>query len=390
MACYIATWDNRFYGALEASYGSVGAITANNRLPGLGLSAAQKSVRLRRLDKTGSRSFQGYPSSLRSETNYALKCFLATWANQAQPPSYGPMFESGLGASPQMFTGGVVDSTPGPNRVRLTANHGLTVGQGISFGGEIRFVTAIVDAQTVELNTGFTVAPTNGSPLGTTASYQTSRTLSSVSLHDYWVPDTAVQRIVSGAVVERIRIVVNGDYHEMEFRGPAKELIDNATFLVGQGGLSSFPLEPAASGTQFLPVAGHLGQAWLGAIPDRFYTITEGVIQINNNAELRSREFGSTLPLCIVPGLREVTLSMSLYAQDTNSYRSLYQAGRQQSPIQVMFQLGQQPGQMMGVYMKSVVPDTPEFDDREARLQWLFSGCVAQGTNEDEVFIAFG
>jgi len=69
---------------------------------------------------------------------------------------------------------------------------------------------------------------------------------------------------------------------------------------------------------------------------------------------------------------------------------ALYQASRQRSPMGVMFQLGQQEGQLFGVYLKSVVPEVPEFDDGETRLQWRFSNCRAQGTFNDELFVAFG
>jgi hypothetical protein len=68
----------------------------------------------------------------------------------------------------------------------------------------------------------------------------------------------------------------------------------------------------------------------------------------------------------------------------------LYQAARQRSPIEVMFQLGQEAGQLFGAYMKSVVPEVPEFDDSETRMQWQFRGCRAQGTVDDEMVVAFG
>jgi hypothetical protein len=68
----------------------------------------------------------------------------------------------------------------------------------------------------------------------------------------------------------------------------------------------------------------------------------------------------------------------------------LYQAARQQSPIEVMFQLGQQSGQLFGVRMKSVIPQVPEFDDGEGRLQWKFANSRAQGTVDDEISVAFG
>ena len=49
--------------------------------------------------------------------------------------------------------------------------------------------------------------------------------------------------------------------------------------------------------------------------------------------------------------------------RDDDATKALYQAARQQSPISVMFQLGDNDGQLMGVYLKSVVPEVPEFDD---------------------------
>ena len=41
MACYISSNNNRFYVALESAYGSVPAITAQNRIPGVKLAARQ-------------------------------------------------------------------------------------------------------------------------------------------------------------------------------------------------------------------------------------------------------------------------------------------------------------------------------------------------------------
>jgi hypothetical protein len=45
---------------------------------------------------------------------------------------------------------------------------------------------------------------------------------------------------------------------------------------------------------------------------------------------------------------------------------------------------------LIGVYMKSVIPDVPQFDDSETRLQLQFKNTRAQGTVEDEVVVAFG
>jgi hypothetical protein len=40
--------------------------------------------------------------------------------------------------------------------------------------------------------------------------------------------------------------------------------------------------------------------------------------------------------------------------------------------------------------MPAMVPEVPEFDDRETRLQWRFQNSRAQGTVNDELYVAFG
>jgi hypothetical protein len=75
---------------------------------------------------------------------------------------------------------------------------------------------------------------------------------------------------------------------------------------------------------------------------------------------------------------------------DDSATQGLYHAARQQSPISLMFQLGQQTGQVMGVYMMSVVPVVPQFDDSDNMLQWKFQGSKAQGTANNELVVAFG
>jgi hypothetical protein len=85
-----------------------------------------------------------------------------------------------------------------------------------------------------------------------------------------------------------------------------------------------------------------------------------------------------------------VTAAFDLYGLDDDATKGLYQAARQQSPIAVMFQLGELEGQVMAVHLKSVIPEVPEFDDSENRLQWRFRASRAQGTMDDEIAVAFG
>jgi len=85
-----------------------------------------------------------------------------------------------------------------------------------------------------------------------------------------------------------------------------------------------------------------------------------------------------------------VRLTFSIFEQDDAQTKVLYQAARQRSPIGVMLQLGADPGQLFGMYMPAMIPEVPEFDDKETRLQWAFQNSRAQGTVDDELYVAFG
>jgi hypothetical protein len=85
-----------------------------------------------------------------------------------------------------------------------------------------------------------------------------------------------------------------------------------------------------------------------------------------------------------------VTAEFELFGQDNGNFDELYQAARQRSPISMMLQMGEMEAQLCGVYLKSFVPEVPEFVDDERRLRWRFSASRAQGTVDDELYVAFG
>jgi hypothetical protein len=129
----------------------------------------------------------------------------------------------------------------------------------------------------------------------------------------------------------------------------------------------------------------------VGAVPTQFFTVSTASIQLANNLNLRLNEYGSILPQAIAPGSpRQVTLTLELYGQNDSATTALYQAARQQTPISMMFQMGQTNGQLVGVYLQGVVPEVPEFDDSDTRLKWKFSNTRAQGTGDNEMVVAFG
>lgn len=387
---YISSNANRWYCVQENAYGQIGAITAANRIPAVNMKIQSAREKSQRKDKTGSRTWAGLPAGMRRHTTFDATSYVRDWADPTTLPPHGPLVEAALGAAGVLWSGGTPSTGCTPSTINFLSPHGLNPGQAIVSGGEIRFVAAVPTALTVITNAPFSVAPVAGVPFGATATYTLATQLPSVSLFDYWDPSDAVQRVLPGAAVDQMTVSMNGDFHQLEFRGMAQDVVDSASFQAGQGGLTSFPAEPTPTVVDYALVPGNLGEVWMGVIPNQMFTVTQASVAIKNNLAMREKEYGSILPLAIAPGMREVSLTLEFFAQDDVPTAALYQAARQQSPVGVMFQLGQNAGQLMGVYMKSVIPDVPDFDDSDTRLQWKFQDTPAQGTAEDEVVVAFG
>jgi len=387
---YISSHDNRFYVASEQSYGQVAASTAFNRIPAVKLTVHQQRERTDRKDKTGSRTFAGYPVGGRKTTTFDLTTYVRNWSDQTREPGYGPLFQACLGRPAAIANQIAVASLPSADHITFAAAHGLTPGQSVVYGGEMRFVAAVVDGLTVQINAPFSVPPAGGTTTGATATYFPGTAMTSATILDCWSPSSAVQRMLYGVAMDQLQMQINGDFQEFRFSGPACDVVDNASFQQGQGGLNAFPPEPAAAAFDYSIIPGHLGEVWLGSIPNQFFTLTSATVIVKNNVQLRDHEFGSSHARGISSGIRSVTVDFSLYQQDDSQTKALYQAARQESPVSVMFQLGQQAGQLMGVYLKGVVLETPEFDDTEVRQRWVFKSCRAQGSVDDEVSIAFG
>src|SRR4051794_39871887 len=102
---YISSNENRFYAALESSYGQVSGITGQQRIPAVKLSMRQQVEVPDRKDKTGSRTFTGVPAGGRRRTTFDLRTYMTSWMDPAQMPGHGPLFQAALGGAPAVFRG---------------------------------------------------------------------------------------------------------------------------------------------------------------------------------------------------------------------------------------------------------------------------------------------
>ena len=387
MANYIWSDANRFYVATESKYGAPAPIQPSSRFQATRLKCHQSQQQSRRRDKTGARTYMGGSPTAPVTTRFEVDTVLTSW-DESTAPSCGPFVQAAMGEPPK-FVGGLIVQTANGSEIQTQSPHNLTVGSAIASGKEIRFVTSVVDSDSVLINLPFAINPTVGATLASTVCYHLATALTSLSVYDYWDPAGAVSRIVTGAGVDMFQITVKGDVHELTFSGPAADLLDSYSGAFGVSGALSFPAEPPVSEFDYSIVPGQLGAVWLGSPLNQVFTLTEAAIEIRNNLLVRSHEFGSSYPMALVSGPREVVSSFTLFAQDDTNTTSLYSAAKNRIPISAMLQLGVQPGQRMAVYLSNVVPELPLYEESESNLLWTFNNSLAKGVANDEAYIAF-
>lgn len=385
---YILSRGNRFYAAVENKYGFVAPVSASNRVIARELRAHQVTAPSVRRDKTGLRTYAASGIQGLKTTAFEMKTVF-TSSSTAPTPNFDPLLQSALGGAVRIFSGIVVAGMQSQSEIATASPHGMPVGAAVAYAGEIRFVTAVPDSSTLVVNAPFSNSIAPGSDVWPTACYSLGTSLASVSLYDYWDPAGAVSRLLNGALVNQLQVSITGSEADLAFTGPSAELIDSSTFVQGTGGLSAYPFEPALTDFEYSTVSTQLGQAWLGNSTQRFYSLLDASIAVNNNLQLRQHDVSPAGAKAFAPGPREITVDFAIFAQDDAQTAALYAIAKQRGTVSVQIQVGSTPGQIMSVYVPAVTPEMPIFDDKSERLQWQFSKCVARGVSNDEVYFAF-
>lgn len=390
MSCIISSYKNRTYGVLETTPGLAGDISTAKRIPVSGLSIREERMESRRRDKVGGRSFVGTPANGRESSEVRLKAYLTEWDVGDASPSHDALLRAALGGSVLTSAGGTIASITGGLTVATAAPHGLTVGQGVCAGGEIRFVDGVPGPSTLVINFPFGPGVVAGGAITRTITYTLGDGLRALTLGDYWDPVEAIQRCVTGFAVNELMIGVNGDFHEIGYTGEARRLIDSSSFAAGMAGLAEFPPEPVSQANLSGLVPGSIGQAWIGLTTKQSMNVLMGSVKLTNHLDYRRREFGNSDGGCITGGVRDVRLDLRLKANDSQEMTQLHAASRSREPVPVMFQLGAAVGQVAAVYLPQVVMTSPYLDDTGASLEWEMRNSRAQGGGDDELYIAFG
>ncbi len=387
MGCYINSTNERLYGALETEFGTANNLTAQDRLSFRSLKLKEETIRASRRDKTGSRTrFAPHPE-IRTENTFDLVCYFPGRDPVNPTDAMTNLVESVLGGERRQ-AGGLTVSATNVNSPELTfaAPHGLTTGQGLRFGGQLRFVKAVPNANSALLSAPFDNGITAGSALGISATLFPGEKPRSITLGNYWTPNGSLDRILAGSVIDEMEISLNSDFHGVRFRGVTREVVSANSFAAGSTGLSQFPVEPSADYQSFLLVPGHIGRLFLGGI--EFYLLSLS-LRLKNQVDTRVREFGLNVAPCYSADLREVSVQFGLYASTKEAVLGLHAMARQRQETDLSIQLGNRAGQLVGIHIPKFIPEIPEITDAESRVVMSYPSSLAYGVVNDEISIAF-
>ncbi len=382
---YIATLSNRIFIQSEADHPEANNMQAAALAPVTSFTVNSNRKRVYRRDKTGFRSEAPATGQQRELIEFQLDGYGTGWSGGTIKPAIAPILESGLCASGTLGGSYAVQSSSGAS-VTLQADANLTVGMGLAFGSEIRFIDSISGPRDITLNAPFSIQLTAGTPLDGCASFAPGDTANTMSILDTWAPNQAVQRYLTGSIANEIKISINNDFLEMSAKGFARNLYDSVSGVGGVG--FEFPTPPTVAGLGATPISGHLGQALLGVSSARLCTMTQATVHIANHIEPRTDEFGCFSTKGFVLGRRKVTVDLTVFERNDELSQALYTKAVNNEPVSVMLQIGNQPGSMFAVYMPAVLFPVPAFSDAQSRLLWQFRSAIAMGLQNDEIFIA--
>lgn len=384
---YISTYTHSVYIKPDVE-GEDALTTTNAKLaPIETIEVSVNRKQLFRTDKTGFRSRTAISGQQREEIQLKFNANATGWTDRSAGPVLSPVLAS-VFASPYKTGKPHTVATVNSNTVSVQSESQLLVGNGLSFGDEIRFVKSIIDDRTFELSSSFSAPLNTGALLFGCCDFRPGNEVQTFGMFEFWRPASAVQRVINGVCADRTTIEINSDFVSMSINAVAKSMTDSVTGSTVSAPFPSAPVVNPSEISSISPISGHLGQALVGSSGQRVCTIVQGRISIDNGLEARSDEFGCYGAKAFTLGRRRVDLDLYLYERTDEISRDLFEGAIRNEPTSVMLQLGIGQGNMMGIYLPIVLMPVPIFADSDSRVLWRFNGAIATGLQDDELFIS--
>lgn len=322
-----------------------------------------------RRDKTGSRTAtQGILG--RKNAKWSLEMSLAPNGTAGVIPDCDPVFQSMFGQAATVTSGTVaISGATNVSPIVVTATgHGLPIGgraagtiTGVlgNTAANGTWVFNVIDANTLGLigSAGNGAYTSGGSLSKATVQYTFVDTpLPTFAMYSFRQPSTESQRVAFGCVVSDANFTLGQDVATWTTSGECLWSAESSSFAgydsIQKGGLTAFPSEPSTPVTNGGIIAGFTGRVVINGTS--MVTIRTASIRYNTGAQSIKDLFGSYYPDSVEADERNVEVSFSLYEDDSTSIANLIALGESRTPVDIVLQVGTNPGSIAILYLKSV------------------------------------
>lgn len=364
---------------------------------------------LARQDKTGSRSQEGMTGG-RKAGRWTVSMDLAANGTPGTVPDCDPLLQAIFGQTAAVGSGtaNIASSTNASPIVLTTAAHSIPTGtfEMVTVANHTVNTTAngvwlayagTTTALTLCGSSGVGVGGASGAISRVKLTYTFVDDISLFTIWSFRTPASLDQRVGHTAVVQEATFNLNQDVANWSAQGECMWVLRSSDFanddLLQEGGLTSFPSEPATPVTNGTIVPGFTGRfvaaqsvagtsaATFATAAYTFTTIRNGTMRLQTQNLLVKDTFGSYYVTTTEGDVRNIELSFNIYDDDSPQVQLLKRYGDIKIPVDFVISVGTVVGNIWTHYFKNVYLASHVLGDGQLRFDARYDNSRATTTN---------
>ena len=395
------------FGTIPNSSGTA-TVTGTNAMRFMKMELQNDPALLVRQDKTGTRSQEGMVLG-RKVGRWNIQLDVAANGTAGVVPDCDPILQAIFGQTAAIGAGtfAISSSTNATPIVVTCAAHGIPTGtfavvtilnHTINTNANGVWLAYAASSTTLTLcgSIGNGVGGASGNVSLVNVQYTFVDDISQFSLWSFRQPATLDQRVAHTCVVQEATFNLNQDVANWSAQGECLWVLRSSDFSNSdsfqQGGLGSFPTEPATPVTNGTIVPGFTGRfvaaqsvastsaSAFAANAFTFTTIRNGTMRLQTANLLVRDTFGSYYATLTEGDVRNIELTFNIYDDDSAAVNNLKHWGDAKLPIDVVINLGTVVGNIWVFYFKNVFLAGHVLGDGQLRFDATYSNNRATTT----------